>query len=141
MTDTETTTATITVTATSWTEERVAEADAEHAIARVVYRTELTGAVEGSSTAALLITYVRGTAEEPHSLEGPYVGYEQISGTLAGRTGTFVLALRGAHTGGVARTDCEVVADSGTGDLVGITGSGSYAADAMTYTMTLDYSL
>ena len=138
---TESQTATVTVTATSWTEERVVEADAQHAVARAVYTTELAGDVQGSSTAALLLTYVRGTADDPHSLEGPYVGYEQVNGTLAGRTGTFVLALSGAHTGGVARTDCEVVAGSGTGDLAGIIGSGSYAADAMTYTMTLDYSL
>ncbi len=134
------TTATITVTGTSWAEERLAEADAQNALAHAVYTTDLTGDLEGSSTAALLLSYVRGAAEDPHSLEGPYVGYEQVTGTLDGRTGTFVLALRGAHTEGVARTDCEVVADSGTGGLAGISGTGSYAADAMTYTMTLDYS-
>ena len=134
-------TATITVTAKTWDEQRLVEADAQHAVARAVYTTELSGDVEGSSTAALLLSYVRGGADRPQSLEGPYVGYEQVTGTLAGRTGTFVLALRGAHTEGVARTDCEIVEESGTDELAGITGAGHYAADAMTYTMTLDYTL
>ena len=141
MTGTDPQTATITVTAQTWDEQRVVEADDRHAVARATYTTALAGDLEGSSTAALLLSYVDGEADRPESLVGPYVGYEQVTGTLAGRTGTFVLALRGAHTGGVARTDCEIVDDSGTGGLTGIRGAGRYAADAMTYTMTLDYTL
>ncbi|WP_375485983.1 DUF3224 domain-containing protein [uncultured Jatrophihabitans sp.] len=134
-------TATITVSVGSWDEERVVEADDQHAVARATYTTELTGDLQGTSTATLLLSYVRGTADDPHSLEGPYVGYEQLTGTLDGRTGTFVLALRGAHTGGVARTEAEVVADSGTGGLAGISGTGGYAAGGATYTMRLDYRI
>ncbi len=134
-------TAIITVTAETWDEERVVDADPQHAIARAVFTTKLAGDLTGTSTASLLVAYVGGVADDPHSLEGTYVGYEQISGTLAGRIGTFVLALRGAHTGAVARTDLEVVPDSGTGELAGIAGTGSYTADAMSYIMTLDYSL
>lgn len=52
-----------------------------------------------------------------------------------------VLAVSGRHGDGVARTDVDIVAGSGTGELSGITGSGSYTADAMNYTLTLDYEL
>lgn len=134
-------TATVSVTGRSWDEDRLTEIDATHAVARAVFTTSYAGDIVGSSTAALLISYVGGDASDPHSLVGPYVGYEQVTGTLDGREGSFVLATRGEHTGGVARTEVEVVAGSGTGGLAGLRGSGRYAADAMTYTLTLDYDL
>lgn len=129
----------ITVTGKSWDEKRVVEADAVHAVASATFTTAYAGDLVGESTCALLINYVEGDAADPQSLAGPYVGYEQVSGTLAGRTGTFVLAAAGEHTGGVARTDVTVVPGSGTGELAGLRGSGHYAADAMEYTLTLDY--
>lgn len=130
-----------TVTGTSWEESRVAESDGSHAVARAVFTTTYEGDVEGESTCALLLAYVDGDPEEPETLVGPYVGYEHVTGTLGGRAGTFVLAARGDHRGGVARTEVEVVEGSGTGELAGLSGAGSYAAEAMTYTMTLDYEL
>lgn len=131
--------AVITVTGKSWEESRVAETDGSHAVARAVFMTTYAGDIEGESTCALLIAYVDGDPEKPETLVGPYVGYEHVTGTLAGRSGTFVLAARGDHRAGIARTDVEVVQGSGTGELAGLRGTGSYAADAMTYTMTFDY--
>ncbi|MFN2519204.1 MAG: DUF3224 domain-containing protein [Jatrophihabitantaceae bacterium] len=133
--------ATATITAKTWDEERVAGADAAPAIARATFTTTYAGEIAGESTCCLLISYVGGEADKPESLVGPYVGYEQVTGTLAGRSGSFILAARGEHSGGVARTDVSVVADSATGELAGLRGEGSYAADAMEYTMTLDYDL
>lgn len=134
-------TAKITVTGKSWDEARVAEADPVHAVARAVFTTTYAGDLVGESTCALTICYVDGGPADPHSLVGPYTGHEQVSGELAGRTGTFVLAASGDHSGGVARTDVRIVPGSGTGELAGITGHGSYAADAMEYELTLEYSL
>lgn len=134
-----TTTATVSVTAKSWEEDRIVEVDRAHAVARAVFTTSYAGDIEGESTCGLLISYTAGDPDEPTTLAGPYVGYEQVTGTLAGRSGTFVLSVRGVHSSAVARTEVEVVAGSGTGELAGISGSGSYAADAMTYTLELDY--
>jgi hypothetical protein len=39
----------------------------------------------------------------------------------------------------VATTEVRVVPESGTGELVGLLGAGSYAAAAMEYTMKLAY--
>jgi hypothetical protein len=133
--------ATITVTGKSWDESRIAEADPIHAIARATFTTTYAGDAEGESTACLLLSYVGGDADKPETLVGPYLGYEQFTGTLAGRRGTFVLEARGEHSGGVARTELRVVPESGTGALSGIRGEGSYAADAMEYTLTLNYDL
>jgi hypothetical protein len=131
--------ATSTVTGKSWDESRVAEADSAHAVARATFTTTYAGDIEGESTCCLLLSYVGGDADKPETLVGPYVGYEQVTGILGGRTGTFVLEARGEHSGGVATTEVRVVPDSGTGELAGLRGEGSYAADAMEYTMKLAY--
>lgn len=133
--------ATIVVTGKSWDEKRIAEADAVHAVATATFTSNYAGDLVGESTCGLLICYVGGNPDDPRSLVGPYTGYEQVTGTLAGRTGTFVLAAAGDHSGGVARTEVRVVPGSGTGELAGLRGEGHYAADAMEYTMELWYDL
>ncbi|GJM34797.1 MAG: hypothetical protein DHS20C18_37980 [Saprospiraceae bacterium] len=51
-----------------------------------------------------------------------YVAIEQVSGTLSGKTGSFVLQHFGVMNRGANRLILEVVPDSGTGELVGLTG-------------------
>lgn len=51
-----------------------------------------------------------------------YVAMEQVSGTLQGREGTFVLQHSGTMTRGTPRLTITVVPDSGTGQLVGLAG-------------------
>lgn len=133
--------ATVTVTAKTWNEDRIAESDTAHAVAQAVFTTEWAGDIEGSSTCGLFICYTEGDPGTPATLGGPYLGYEHVTGRLGGRAGTFVLAAHGRHGGGVARTEVEVVEGSATGELAGLRGTGSYAADGMTYTLTLDYEL
>ena len=51
-----------------------------------------------------------------------YVAIERVSGTLQGRRGSFVLLHRGIMTGGGQELSLAVVPDSGSGELVGLTG-------------------
>lgn len=132
--------ATITVGVKSWDESPVA-GDAVPYLARLGYDTVYSGDLEGESTVALLASYLEGDAAEPHTLVGPYRGYERVVGTLAGRSGTFVLAADGYHGGGAARTELTVVPGSGTGGLAGLRGRAEYAATGMEYILELDYDL
>jgi hypothetical protein len=61
-----------------------------------------------------VITNVKGSAG--------YVAIEQVIGTLEGKTGTFVLQHFGITSGGESRLVLEVVPDSGTGQLAGLSG-------------------
>jgi hypothetical protein len=135
------TTTTVTITGRTWDEQRVADIDGPHAVAQAKFTTEWRGEISGTSTCWLLISYVDGDPDKPDTLVGPYSGYEVVEATIGDRTGTFVLSASGDHRDGVAKTDVTIVPDSGTGDLAGIAGSGSYAADAMEYSLTLDYEL
>ncbi|HZZ97199.1 MAG TPA: DUF3224 domain-containing protein [Jatrophihabitantaceae bacterium] len=135
------TTAKITITGKTWDEERMGAVEGPHAVARATFTTEWAGEIAATSTCWLLISYVDGDPAKPETLVGPYSGYELVTATIGDRSGTFVLAASGHHRGGVARTGVSIVTGSGTGDLAGISGAGSYAADAMEYTLELDYEL
>lgn len=51
-----------------------------------------------------------------------YVAIERVTGTLGGRTGTFVLQHSGLMNRGAPSLSVVVVPDSGTGELVGLEG-------------------
>ena len=53
---------------------------------------------------------------------GAYVAIEKVTGTLEGRTGTFVLQHTGTMTQNTPELNIAVVPDSGTGQLAGIAG-------------------
>jgi len=52
-----------------------------------------------------------------------YVAMERVTGTLDGRTGSFVLQHAGTMTRGTPELKVTVVPDSGTGELVGLSGT------------------
>jgi hypothetical protein len=52
-----------------------------------------------------------------------YVAMEIVSGTLHGRSGSFVLQHSGTMAHGARELSVTVVPDSGTGELVGLSGS------------------
>lgn len=74
---------------------------------------------------------------------GTYAAVESFTGTLGDRTGTFGF-VHAASTHGSDRYDQHfvVIPDSGTGDLAGISGTGSLVIDEDgTHRVTLDYTL
>jgi Protein of unknown function (DUF3224) len=75
------------------------------------------GGLEATATGEMLaaMTAVSGSAG--------YVAIEKVSGTLAGRTGTFHLQHSGIMNRGVPSLHITVVPDSGTDGLAGLTGT------------------
>jgi hypothetical protein len=74
------------------------------------------GALEATSTGEMLsvMTEVKGS--------GVYVAIERVSGTLNGRSGSFLLHHRGVMKRGVPELSVTVVPDSGTAELTGLVG-------------------
>jgi hypothetical protein len=54
---------------------------------------------------------------------GGYVALERVTGSLEGKSGSFVLQHNATMNRGVAEMNIIVVPDSGTGELTGISGS------------------
>ena len=70
-----------------------------------------------------------------------YVAIERVSGNLDGRTGTFMLQHSGTMTRGAPELDITVVPDSGTGELVGLSGRMTIAIADGKHSYELEYSL
>jgi Protein of unknown function (DUF3224) len=70
-----------------------------------------------------------------------YVALETVIGSLAGKTGSFILAHRGTMTPAAQALSVIVVPDSGTGELTGITGTLNIDIKDGTHYYALDYAL
>jgi len=57
-----------------------------------------------------------------------FVAHERVTGTLAGRKGSFVLQDEGTLVGDKVEGRWFVIAGSGTGDLAGLRGEGTFEA-------------
>lgn len=69
-----------------------------------------------------------------------FIGYEQVTGRLGNRSGTFVLQHNGTFEGGAVKDTLTVVPDSATGDLSGLLGEGSAGGDGEAV-FNLDYEI
>jgi len=70
-----------------------------------------------------------------------YVAMEQVTGTLNGRTGTFALQHSGTMTRGAFQLNVTVVPDSGTGELVGLSGKMDIKITDGKHFYEFDYSI
>jgi hypothetical protein len=78
---------------------------------------QIHGDLEGTGKGQMLAA---GTGAKGSS--GGYVAIERITGTLHGRSGSFVLQHSGSMSHGSMQMTITVVPDSGTGQLVGLEG-------------------
>jgi hypothetical protein len=87
------------------------------AVARMSIDKQFHGDLEADSQGQMLAatSSVKGSAG--------YVAMEQVTGSLKGRKGGFVLQHSGTMTRGVPHQVVSVVPDSGTGELEGLAGA------------------
>ncbi len=85
-------------------------------LGRMTLEKQIHGDLEATSKGQMLTagTSIKGSAG--------YVAIERVSGTLHGRTGTFILEHTGTMNRGALQLSITVVPDSGTAQLVGLTG-------------------
>ena len=115
--------------------DEVPYADADGAeLSRVHISRTFTGDLVGESTAEVMIAKSEGG--------GGYVGHDRISGTLNGKSGTFVIQHGGIMgPDGISNTGT-IVPGTGTGELHGISGEGTLLEDEDgNHMLTLTYEL
>ena len=89
-----------------------------HEIGRQTIDKRFSGDFEGTSRGEMMYAM---SAAVPGS--GAYVALEWVKGRLEGRSGSFAFYHVGTMTRGTPALTVTVVPDSGTGELVGITGT------------------
>jgi hypothetical protein len=104
-------------------------------VGRMSIDKQFHGDLEASSKGQMLaaMTSVKGSAG--------YVAIEQVTGSLHGRNGTFVLQHSGTMTRGAPQLIVSVVPDSGTAELAGLTGTMTIIVTDGKHSYEFDYTL
>jgi len=109
---------------------------ATEVLARRSIEKTFRGDLAGESRGEMLMA---GTAV-PNS--AGYVAIERFTGTLGGRSGSFLLIHKGVmDRGGGPPLDISVIPDSGTGGLEGITGTMDISVEGGRHDYVLEYTL
>ena len=117
----------------SWDEKTYNEIEGAPKLTRASVTKSYQGDIEGEGKVEYLMMYrTAGSAS--------FMGLERVTGSVGGRSGSFVLQHTGTFEDGVAKVTLSVVPGSGTGDLRGIKGEGGFSVGHQPpYAMTLDY--
>jgi hypothetical protein len=92
------------------------------ALARIHVEEVFSGDIQGDGVVEFLqAANADGSAS--------FVGIERVTGSVAGRSGSFLLQDQGTVTGSIVEGDWFVVPGSGTGDLAGLRGDGGFRAN------------
>jgi len=104
-------------------------------LARMSIDKQYHGALEATAKGEMLTagTDVQGSAG--------YVAIERVTGTLNGKTGSFVLQHNATLTRGAPSLNIIVVPDSGSGQLVGITGKMNVIIEGGKHSYDFEYTL
>jgi hypothetical protein len=110
--------------------------DGDAGLGRMSIDKQFHGDLEGTSKGFMLASaaaVVKGS--------GGYVAMERVTGTLKGRTGSFVLQHSGTMTRGAPQLSVTVVPDSGTGQLEGLTGTMNIKIDGGKHSYEFEYTV
>jgi hypothetical protein len=111
------------------------DATAGTAIGRFGIDKQFHGDLEGTSKGLML------SAGDPAKGNAGYVAIEQVTGTLAGHTGSFALQHMGIMENGGYKLTVIVVPGSGTAELTGIAGAMTIVIANGKHSYTLEYTL
>jgi Protein of unknown function (DUF3224) len=126
--------ATSAFTITSWEPTPIDDRDGVSLTRTKVTKT-FTGDLEGPSVAELLM------AGAPHE-SAAYVGFERVEGQLNRRAGSFILHHNATSARGEQSASWTIMADSGTGELQGISGAAQIVIEPDGgHTFLLDYDI
>ncbi|APV52550.1 hypothetical protein BWI17_19815 [Betaproteobacteria bacterium GR16-43] len=95
------------------------------------FRGDLAGTSKGEMLTAMTAT--KGSAG--------YVAVERFTGTLAGKSGSFMLQHTGTMTRGAPQLTVSVVPDSGTGQLAGLEGRMTIDLSGGKHAYTFEYRI
>ena len=100
---------------------------------RVVVRKEFSGDMVGSSEAQMLAAFTGASGS------AGYVAIEYFTGSVGGKSGSFVLQHSGVMNRGDGQLMVVIVPDSGAGELAGISGTMQIDNDEGKHSYVLDY--
>ena len=118
-----------------WDSKPAAEVTGAH-----LARVEMIHTYEGDIEGEAIIQYLFADNGDG---KGGFVALEKVTGSVGGRSGSFVFQRTGTFDNGTIKEILVVVPGSGTGDLSGLSGQGTFEGDQHreNYPITFDYEL
>ena len=104
-------------------------------VARMLLYKEFHGDLEAIAHGEMM------AAHEALTGAGVYVAIDRVTGTLHGRSGSFLMAHRGIANADGQQLDIVIVPGSGTGQLAGITGSVGIEIRGKEHFYTVEYEV
>jgi hypothetical protein len=92
------------------------------ALTRIHVEESFTGDISGEGA----VEFLQAAAADGAA---SFVGIERVTGTVGGRTGTFLLQDAGTVQGSIVSGEWFVIPGSGTGQLAGLRGEGGFRAN------------
>jgi hypothetical protein len=119
----------------NWDERPFEEMTGGSKLTRASVTQSVAGDITGEASSESIMYYREdGTAT--------YTGLQRFVGNIGDLAGSFVVQATGTYNGDEARTDIEIIPGSGTDDLSGLQGQGTFVAPhGPTGTLTLDYDI
>ena len=105
-------------------------------VGRMTIDKQFHGDLEGTSKGQMLMA---SSSSVPGS--AGYVAIEKVTGTLQGRRGSFYLQHTGVMTRGEGKLTITVIPDSGTDQLLGLTGTMNIIISDGKHSYEFDYTL
>jgi hypothetical protein len=116
-------------------EDAIADLPGGARVTRVGGRQRFAGSIEGDGAVDWIFFYRADRTAR-------FAGLQRIEGSIDGHAGSVVLESIGDHDGRQSRGAWRIVPGSGTGELAGIEGEGTFhAPGGMEVDYTLDYRL
>ena len=108
-------------TVTGGSEETIHEAPGEVKLTRVGGTQHFSGGIVGDGSVDWVFCYRPDRSAR-------FLGLQRIEGTIDGRAGSLIMESTGNHDGTRSNGRWRVISGSGTGEVAGITGEGSFNA-------------
>lgn len=115
-------------------EDTIQELESSEKITRAYGTQAFTGDIEGEGSVDWLMSYLPAGGAR-------FLGLQRIEGSIGGHTGSFMIESVGDHDGTQSKGTWAVIQGSGSGELSGIRGQGSFHAPGPEVTYTLEYEL
>src|SRR5450432_3934870 len=125
--------ATGTLSVKSWDEKPYSEIAGQPKLTRAAVVYTYHGDIEAEGSVEYLMCYSNNNIAY-------FIGYEQITGHLGDRSGSFILQHDGTFEAGAIKDSLTIVPGSATGDLSGLFGSG-VGGGKEEVVITLDYEI
>ena len=117
-----------------WEEKPYDDISSEMKMTRASVEYALDGEIKGKAAVEYLMFYSHFDAQDQHKAAAEYVGLVRFNGAVGGKSGSFVMQE-------TASSALQIVEHSGTGELKGIKGKGSYQANKEGFRFEVDYDL